>query len=123
MNILDKAKLEICLSRFDFEKVHRTMTKINWEWHNTGVPTIEQLEATAEQLLRSANKDAQENESKASTHATGGFQAVYADETFTLSFIITESDSYIDVEDDDMPKKTKKKKTPPANDSFSHIEI
>ncbi len=32
MNILDKAKMELVVARFDFKYIHELMTKMNWEW-------------------------------------------------------------------------------------------
>lgn len=41
------------LDWFDFEKVHRVMTALDWEWHHTGgVPSIADMRHTARSLLQ-----------------------------------------------------------------------
>lgn len=46
------------LDEFDFERVHKAMVALNWQWHNTdGVPTIGDLRRTARDLLRTVVQD------------------------------------------------------------------
>ena len=40
MTDLDKS-FEVALKNFDFEKVHKCMTLLNWTWCGEGVPSIE----------------------------------------------------------------------------------
>lgn len=68
------------MERFDFEKTHRVMTFLNWEWANThkgrAVPTIDEMKSCAYDLLLTVveeyNKGTIPNGGSA---ATGGFEA------------------------------------------------
>ena len=63
--------IEEIVDEFDFEKVHRVMLALNWQWHHTkGVPEIADLRRTARSLLK------QVVESKDTLSVgTGGFTA------------------------------------------------
>lgn len=63
--------IEEIVDEFDFEKVHRVMLALNWQWHHTkGVPEIADLRRTARSLLK------QVVESKGTLSVgTGGFTA------------------------------------------------
>lgn len=51
------------ITHFDFEKVHKMMTAVDWKWYrpesgNTEIPTIDDLRDTATELLYTAlNRD------------------------------------------------------------------
>lgn len=79
------------MTAFNFEKVHKAMTALNWTWRDEGVPTISQLKETARRLL----KESSENEF--GNIMTGGFKAEYhKDGEFTLEFILADACSYED---------------------------
>jgi hypothetical protein len=63
-----------CLSEFDFEKVHKVMTFLDWKWWFPGqphVPDIEELKRSAEKLLAEVVTD-----NKGSTYiSSGGLKA------------------------------------------------
>jgi len=103
MDILDKAKLEIVIARFDFKFVHELMTKMNWAWATRGggmeIPDIELIRDTAYTLLEEAYKSGD--------CSTGGLLAEWRDEQFNLKFVAEESESYIDEEE---TKETVKEK-------------
>ena len=48
-NLCDQA--EDIMRRFKFESVQRAMEALNWRWFDAGVPSIERLRGTADQLL------------------------------------------------------------------------
>ena len=74
------------MERFDFKKVHSVMKFLNWRWVSTkegyGVPCVEELRSTAEDLLYRAVHEYERagQPETGMTVATGGFQAVV--ETF-----------------------------------------
>lgn len=39
------------LDGFDFDLVHEHMVKTDWQWQNKGVPTIQEIQQTAFDLL------------------------------------------------------------------------
>lgn len=65
----EKIKDEI-LEMIDFDKIHETMTFLNWKWFDVGIPTIEQLKKRLIELMSEAW------ESQKSI-ATGGFNVKY----------------------------------------------
>lgn len=44
------------ISTFDFDKVHKVMTFLNWTWHFKEVPDLHELKSKAQQLLEDACK-------------------------------------------------------------------
>ena len=82
------------LAHFNFEKVHKTMTALNWKWFDkAAVPTIAELKESAEQRLYDAIK--QVIDPKNTEHhdigwisASGGFKAMaWKNEDGTLARI------------------------------------
>ena len=63
--------IEAMLNKFDFNKVQFVMKSLNWEWHNKGIPTIEDLKECAKDLLNTAYEE------KIIQTSTGGFVASY----------------------------------------------
>jgi len=49
--------IEEIMDNFDFEKVHKVMTYLNWEWHHEGVPEISKLKRTAREDLKRTYKE------------------------------------------------------------------
>jgi len=74
--------IPILLERFNFEKVRSVMQLLNWTWTNGSVPTILDLQETAEYLLSGcvAEFDRRGQPKSGMVFATGGFQATV--ETF-----------------------------------------
>lgn len=62
------------MEELDFEKIHKAMVALDWQWWNQGVPSIETIREHAYNLLEYAW------EHKCST-GTGGFWVMYEGET------------------------------------------
>jgi hypothetical protein len=96
-----KAAVEYCLNTFNFERVHKVMEQVGWEWFTRDglkVPTIVQLILAAQQRLNDA-WDRRE------TIESGGIRAVYVPADMDddgvpqppdleLMFILTQTQSY-----------------------------
>lgn len=96
-----KEAIEYCLNTFDFERVHKVMEQVEWQWYtNDGlkVPSLAQLILSAQQRLNSAW------DSK-TTVESGGLRAVYVPgevdnygkvdpPALELLFILTQTQSY-----------------------------
>jgi hypothetical protein len=123
MNILDAAKMELVVARFDFKYVHKLMTKMKWEWATNdgglGVPDIDEMKNTAYRLLMDAYS--------CEICSTGGFEAEYKENCFYLRFIAEDSNSYIDGEEtEEQIEKVKKieieEESPRGDDAISLLE-
>ena len=100
------------LAHFDFEKVYKTMTALNWKWFDkAAVPTITELKESAEQRLNDAIE--QVIDPKNTEHhdigwisASGGFKAMaWKNEDGTLAriqleFIVADWDAEDDETED-----------------------
>lgn len=92
------------MDRFDFEKVQKVMSFLNWHWVSTGggVPSIDQLKATALQLMDYAIQGYEESANKAHSYstATGGFEATVAPycgkARVTLLFYVDERSGFME---------------------------
>lgn len=67
------------LEYFDFEKVHKTMQALNWQWHHPGedgnkVPTIHEIKTRAKTLIQEAAESAVLTKGEY-VIGTGGFRA------------------------------------------------
>jgi hypothetical protein len=86
-----KDDIDMILDEFDFEKAHKVMEFLDWNWQNK-VPTIGDMRRIARQLLNEAA------EGNIMAIGTGGFQVrkrVEEDKTFlTLEFVVTAWDNY-----------------------------
>jgi len=52
-----KEAIDSILDNFDFERVHKAMTALDWEWASTdGVPEIPDLRQKARELLKDVSK-------------------------------------------------------------------
>ena len=98
---IDRKKVYDVLKNFDFEKVQKIMTSLDWKWCGTlhGVPTVDEIKALAHRLLVDA---IYEN----TTIATGGLRATYEskkdedDVSFlSLEFIVEEWEGVAEDED------------------------
>ena len=76
---------------FDFERVHKTMVALNWEWVGEGVPSIQSIKQNARKQLENCST------AKHGFYSTGGFEAkmeVYeGEEIFSLKFVVSEWDN------------------------------
>lgn len=104
MKNIDK-KINDIIANFDFDKVHKTMTLLDWKWtiystfspREERVPTIEDLKARAvEELLVVANKPG-----KHYSISCGGFLATKTKNSLALDFVISSWSSREEEEDDD----------------------
>lgn len=72
------------LDEFDFERVHKVMVALNWQWHNIdGVPTIGDLRRNARDLLKTVVHG---NHIRV---GSGGFYAYKENGTVGLRFEVT----------------------------------
>lgn len=75
------------LSEFDFQKVHKMMTSVNWQWsydnNEKKVPSISDLRQVAELCLNKVASSTEEND----TFAAGGFVAEKIQNMLELSFV------------------------------------
>lgn len=96
---VDKKALRInyIVDHFDFEKVQKTMTALNWCWQHIDdpddqsmrPPSVDRMRLVATRLLLNAANE------KERLFGTGGFQAErYDDGHLELSFILTHYGSY-----------------------------
>ncbi len=99
--------IEDIMSEFEFDQVETVMDALGWRWRGE-IPSIEDLQETAERLLRGAAKSRlgdfkDTHHDVAIISATGGFEAkAFCDENKTkitglqLDFIVTSWDSSIE---------------------------
>lgn len=69
-------QVEKILGAFSFDRVHRAMAALNWQWAGEGVPSIDKLKKLAENLLRDVAHEGQSKDHIVS-YATGGFVAIH----------------------------------------------
>jgi len=92
--------IEYCLNTFNFERVHKVMTHIDWKWATTDgykVPTLVQL-------ILAAQKRLNDSWDRKATTSSGGIEAVYVEASYEngkleppgleLRFILTDTQSY-----------------------------
>lgn len=88
-----ESRIAEIMERFDFQRVHRAMTALDWEWitrHGRRVPSIVELQETAQGLLREvANGNTDQT-------STGGLQARVSryrcgGEDLTLEMVLTQT--------------------------------
>jgi hypothetical protein len=79
------------MDHFNFDKVAKVMTFLEWKWISAedGIPSVGEIRQSARRLLKDAIKNK-------TTIGTGGFRAIYDDGYLHLEFILTEFDSSID---------------------------
>lgn len=92
------------MNNFDFDKVHRVMTFLNWKWaladsEHTAVPDIQQLRDTARNMLTGCASRARKVSGQY-TIGSGGFHAhaeydAASNKVFVkLAFELTEWDNF-----------------------------
>jgi len=104
-NYLD-VMIEEIIANFDFEKVHKVMTLLNWEWRNEGVPPPYKIIEEARRHLRQAAEyriDSKLHHETACSSSSGGLKATayccdnrVNIEYLQLEFILTEWDAQYD---------------------------
>ena len=85
-------KIAEIMEYFNFEKVYRAMTLLNWKWSNPEegkerFPTLEEIREQASRMLHDAIKGR--------SYSTGGFSVKYNSSTgcLSLSFVLDEWES------------------------------
>lgn len=80
-------KISDILDNFDFERVHKAMIALEWNWYlgmgGEGIPSVGALQKAARELLSEAWM-------KKTTISSGGFSAEYDDGDLVLRFILEE---------------------------------
>jgi len=80
-------KISKILDNFDFERVHKAMIALEWNWYmgtcGEGIPSVGALKKAARELLSDAWM-------KKTTISSGGFFAGYDDGGLVLRFILDE---------------------------------
>ena len=73
----DQELIDEIMDWFDFEKVHKVMTTLDWKWgDDESVPTIPELRKQTRELMKMALIGLSNNfEEKSYSAATGGFEA------------------------------------------------
>jgi hypothetical protein len=89
-------QIEEIIENMDWEKIHRTMTYLNWQWRDDGVPSIGKLVNEASRLLREVDQPANGGYAR---QGTGGLYATNTGYTLNLEFVLNSWQS--DVDDND----------------------
>lgn len=86
----DIKAIDEILQEFDFEKVHKVMKFLKWQWAFTnGIPNIEDMKKLAKDLLTRVCEE------KTSCTGTGGFTARrYEKGILSLEFNVTTWDTF-----------------------------
>ena len=96
----ERVRFHEIIDNFDFEKVHRCMTLMDWRWATTnGVPSLEDIKNNASRLLLDVIIGIRFRFSEDYYIGTGGFHVTYNKkyDVILLSFVITDwDDSYIE---------------------------
>lgn len=79
---------ENIMNEFDFDRVHKTMKCLNWEWRNEGVPDIPKIIENARYVMSRAY------ETESGIVSTGGFEARVTKYGISLKFVLTDWDTY-----------------------------
>jgi hypothetical protein len=96
--------MDVVIDEFDFDKVHRVMTFLEWKWINEHqileVPSVPRLKQTARRLLREAYRCWNKFGYSSGVTGSGGFRATFyeagedGDANFQLLFAVDEQHSY-----------------------------
>ena len=97
MLIYEHNQCEEIIENFNWDKVHKVMQHLNWEWgFNPKVPTLDEVKDKARELLKVCF-DRCETDSKYTT-GTGGLEATVISEnglkTAELKFVLTEWETH-----------------------------
>lgn len=77
----DQEMIDDIMDNFDFEKVHRVMVFMGWDWKENGVPSLPDIKREARRLLRRLHGDV-------TLVSCGGFTAGRAHGELVLSFVL-----------------------------------
>lgn len=86
---IDKIQAEV-LRDFDFNKVHKIMTLLNWTWvqyNGNRIPTVDELKLFALALVRQTVQEAKKIKQSAAL-SSGGFFASVAGNDIELKFVL-----------------------------------
>lgn len=84
---MDTRTIDEVIADFNFEKVHRVMEFLKWEWAGRGVPDVPEMKRVARELLEDLNHRPDVWEMR-----TGGFEASKdKSHGYYLQFIVEES--------------------------------
>lgn len=86
---------------FEFDKVHKAMTALNWEWRAIGVPEIYEIRKTARRMMYECYENAVKDKSSKRL-SSGGFYVFceFEEGIFTgieLSFILESFDVFASI--------------------------
>lgn len=85
------SELEKVLREFDFEKVHKVMTALDWTYSNGEIPDVDELRKTAEDVLKTAIKIRKTEKDIKAVCSTGGFTGKCSKKGhLTLMFVVEE---------------------------------
>lgn len=82
-----ESKFKWALDRFDFEKVRKVMTYLDWEWFTSNgmeTPSVEQMKDCCRELFE--HIDITEND----TWSSGGFSVGKHGDNIQISFVVEE---------------------------------
>ena len=80
-------QIDYIMKHFDFEKVHKVMEFLDWDWLGRGVPSVHLLKLEAERLMLTLISE------NIRMIASGGFEAVKrGNGDIALYFIVEEWD-------------------------------
>lgn len=78
-------QIKSIIGQFDFARVHKVMSHLNWQWRSIGVPSISEMEKASRELLEIAAG----SQDKICHVHSGGFSARKDDNRLTLEFVVT----------------------------------
>lgn len=92
------SQVESIIQNFDFDKIQKVMSLMDWHWYTKNgfrVPSLEEIKSTAARLLSEALHYAKNSESPA-IFSCGDFKAEVdlAKEVIELSFIVESLSNY-----------------------------
>lgn len=100
-----KEKVDAVMANFDWKRVHKVMTLLDWEWYDAGVPTIPQMKECVERLFEDAWDYLEEEKEFPTGNSwrieTGGFRVTIDGDSLELAFILESSESEINKSEDD----------------------
>jgi hypothetical protein len=83
-------KFDMLMDKFDFERVHKVMTFLNWTWSDGTVPTYIRLETMCYNLFEDLI-----SHNARSCVGSGGFEVeIFEDDTVELRFVLVNSRWY-----------------------------
>jgi hypothetical protein len=84
------------LTKFDFEKVQKTMKSLGWKWYGSKFPpSVDEMKETCNELFEISIRD-HLKDNKDISWRTGGFQLDINDYGVEIKFVASRSDSYIE---------------------------